>query len=119
MCDPSVVSDDWVTKGCHIHIGGVELKVISNHHGKIVFKGFFAATTEAEFNWAREIAFEECLPSSDIRQKWLKRLESARVFMNDFRSSNIKLENKANGRMLEFKFLRFAILYWERENGFA
>jgi hypothetical protein len=27
MCHPSVISDDWVTKGFHLHVEGIELAV--------------------------------------------------------------------------------------------
>ena len=42
MCQASRVSTDWVVKGCHIHIGAVELRVFPDDKGSVGFKPFFA-----------------------------------------------------------------------------
>jgi hypothetical protein len=36
VCLPSAVADDWVKKGCHIHVHGVELTVAPDHQGGVV-----------------------------------------------------------------------------------
>jgi hypothetical protein len=37
MCVPSVVADDWITKGCHIRVDRIELALRPNHLGGVVF----------------------------------------------------------------------------------
>ena len=116
MCDASTVTDDWVTKGCHIHVDGVELNVFTNHRGEVQFRAVFASTPAHLLNRAIKTAIEVCLPDKTVRKKWIKRLEMARVFMLGFEGEPARI---ANGRMLEFKFLRIAIERWGSEHGDA
>ena len=116
MCEASKVTDDWVTKGCHIHVGGIELNVFTDHHGEIKFRAVFAATPANLLQQAIKTALEVCLPDRAVRTKWIKRLEMARVCMLGFEGQPAR---KANGRMLEFKFLRIPIERWGTEHGDA
>ena len=101
MCEPSKVTDDWVTKGCHIHVNGVELNIYTNYIGRIDFKPVFSSTAEERVNVAIKVAFDQCLPDPKVRTRWIQRLEMARIFMLDYPGV---LQSLANGRMLEFKF---------------
>ena len=56
------------------------------------------------------------MPDADTRRKWIRRLEMARVYMLGYEGEPA---NKGRGRMLEFKFIRIALLRWEDENGDA
>src|SRR6266550_4421003 len=48
ICRPSTVSDDWVFKGFHINVEGIELRVRPGHRrGMIVLKRFFRRDSEA------------------------------------------------------------------------
>lgn len=109
MCEPSKVTDDWVTKGCHIHVDGVELNIYTNNTGGIDFRPVFSSTAPHRLNRAMKIAYEECLPDPFMRKRWIQRLEMARVFMLSYPG---ELHSLANGRMLEFKFIRIAIARW-------
>jgi RHS repeat-associated protein len=40
------IHDDWVTKGAHIKVDGVEIKVLPGKDGEIVFKSVFSSTPE-------------------------------------------------------------------------
>ena len=106
MCKPSVVTNDWVTKGCHIHIDGVELNIFANHLGTIEFRAVFSKAPKDDVARAIKIAWEKCLPDPEVRKRWIKRLESARIYMLDYQGV---LSPLANGRMLDFKFIRIAI----------
>lgn len=106
MCRPSVVTDDWVTKGCHIHIEDVELNIYTDHLNSINFRAVFSKTPKNRVEWAIRIATDRCLQDPEVRKRWIKRLEAARIFMLDY---NGVLAPLANGRMLEFKFIRIAI----------
>jgi hypothetical protein len=109
MCEPSKVTDDWVTKGCHIHINRVELNIYTDRFGEIRFRPVFSNTTSKQLAAALKIVREECLPDAATRQRWIERLEKATVFMLGYAGD---LHDLANGRMLEFKFIRIAIERW-------
>lgn len=106
MCEPSKVTGDWVTKGCHIHVNGVELNLYSNHLGEVDFRAVFSSTRPDRLREALKTAREECLANPTVRRRWIQRLQMATVFMLDYSDEP---RAKANGRMLEFKFLRIAI----------
>ena len=111
-CDPSVVSDDWVTKGMHIHIGSVELNIYTNRNGEIEFRSVFTGTRQADVNDAIRTARNVCLPNPEVRNRWITRLEMARIYMLGYEGH---LESLANGRMFEFKLIRIAIERWEND----
>ena len=83
MCRPSPVSDDWVVKGCHIHVDGVELAVRPAHtptyQDGVVFKKVFRSTSNLAFQAAARKAREECLPDPMVRARWRRALEHAKA----------------------------------------
>ena len=109
MCEPSKVADDWVTKGCHIHVDGVELNIFTNHLGTIDFRAVFSGTPEDRVKAAIRAAYERCLPDADMRRRWVQRLEMARIHMLGYDGD---LASLANGRMFDFKMIRIAIQRW-------
>ena len=113
MCESSIISDDWVTKGCHIHIDEVELAMFDDYRGRVAFRPFFSSTPRDRGKKAVKLAYEECLPNPDVRRRWINRLEAARVFMLGYSGA---MSSLANGRMAEFKFLRIAIERWQHDN---
>jgi hypothetical protein len=108
MCQASKVTDDWVVKGCHIHIGAVELIVFPDHKGGLGFKPFFTVTARNQraVTEATRMAQEECLPDPQVRKRWIRSLNQAMSYMLSFDGEPSTL---ANGRMLEFKFLIIAL----------
>ncbi len=116
MCQPSKVTDDWVTKGCHIHVNGVELNIYTNHLGGIDFRPVFSASPPDRVKQAIKTAYEKCLPEPGIRKRWIQRLEMARVFMLNYPG---ELASLANGRMFDFKLIRIAIERVGENNGNA
>lgn len=115
MCRPSVIADDWVVKGCHIHIGHVELVMRPNHCGEIVFRKVFASTPDSDAASAIRQAQEVCLPDPKVRARWRRDLERAMEYMRQYEG---ELEALANGRQLEFRFLIRALDRWDN-NGDA
>jgi hypothetical protein len=99
MCQASKVTNDWVVKGCHIHIEAVELIIFPDHEGGFGFKPFFAVTARNRraVADALKVAKEKCLPDPEVRKCWIRSLKQARIFMLDFRGEPSSL---ANGRML-------------------
>jgi hypothetical protein len=110
MCRPSVVADDWVVKGCHIHVNGVELAVRPDHHGRIVFRRVFASTPNDAFQAAVRTAEQVCLPGPAVRVRWRRDLERAILYVRTYQG---ELAELANGRQLEFRFLLLALQRWE------
>jgi len=112
MCDASKVAYDWVVKGCHIHIGRIEVTVFPNHLGGVGFKSFFAVTpkNKNEVDAAIKTASEDCLEDPKVRDRWIRSLRQAIRFMISFEGEPSSL---ANGRMLEFKFLILALERYE------
>ncbi len=108
MCQASIVADDWVVKGCHIHIGATELVVYPNHLGGVNFKPFFTVkqSNKHVVGAALKTAREQCINDPDVRKSWIRSLKQAIRCMLSFDG---ELKKLANGRMLEFKFLIVAL----------
>lgn len=102
-CTPkiSVVSDDWVTKGAHIHIGPTELAVRPGQNGEIIFQKVFSSTSDADFESAVKVA-EQALQNKNWREKFIRSTTSARSYMHNVQGN---LSELANGRAAELNFL--------------
>lgn len=113
MCEASKVANDWVVKGCHIHIRQVELVLFPDHVGGVGVKSFFKVTAQnkGDVQAALKIAKSTCLVDEDVRKFWIRSLKQAIRFMLSFDGEPASL---ANGRMLEFKFLIIALERYER-----
>jgi len=44
----SPIADDWVTKGAHVKVDGVEIKVLPGKDGEVVFKAVFSRDSESQ-----------------------------------------------------------------------
>lgn len=116
MCRPSTVTDDWVGKGCHIHIDGIELAVRPTHSltylDGIVFKKVFRFTTDKEFRAAAKKTREKCLADATVRAQWRCALARGIEFV---RSYTGEPADKANGRQYEFvRLIRHLDAYEEK-----
>jgi hypothetical protein len=113
ICRPSTVYDDWVYKGFHINVSGIELRVRPGHRpGMVVFKRFFRRDSRADVDAARRIAVKSCLSSKAVRAKWVETLIRAREYLN---GNDAGLPEKANGRKREFRYLEKALLAYAEE----
>lgn len=106
MCLPSVVADDWIVKGFHIHVNGIELAVRPNHTGGVKFSSVFSGPAEADILAAIRQATEECLPNHNVRNRWLESVERARLHLISHRGI---LRSLAIGRGAEMHFLQIAL----------
>jgi hypothetical protein len=113
MCEPSKVAEDWVIKGCHIHVDGVELAVLPDHEGKVAFRPVFSTTPAARAKAAIKTATDDCLADAETRKDWIAKLDMARVYMLQFTPGH-GLATLANGRMFEFQMLKIAIQRWKQ-----
>jgi len=105
MCRPSKISEDWIVKGFHIHIDGIELAVHPDHQGGVTFKKVFASTTDAQEKLAVRRA-EECLQDVEERRRWYRDVERARRYLCRDAGALTEL---ALGRGAEFTFLLAAL----------
>jgi hypothetical protein len=110
MCAPSVVADDWIEKGCHIHVNGIELCVRPDHQGRITFKSFFAVPQDVA-DGAIRTAIDDCLPDQRVRRQWIRSIDRAMVHLY---SQSGRLRALALGRMAELHFLRTALRRMEQ-----
>jgi hypothetical protein len=114
VCESSKISDDWVIKGCHIHVDGIELRIFTNHAGGFGFAPVFSSTNERAVQRALKTAYEICLPDRDTRERWITRLDMATAYVLGYPG---ELASLANGRMFDFKMLKIALERWGAEYG--
>jgi hypothetical protein len=110
MCLPSVVADDWVVKGFHIHVDGIELVMRPDHLGKVKFTNFFSGSSESDVNDAIRRATQECLPDPGMRRRWIESIQRARLHLISHRGA---LRSLAIGRVAEMHFLQIALERFE------
>ena len=108
ICRPSVISDDWVVKGFHLHVHGIELAVRPGHQrGLIVFRSVFSSPTDAQVAGAAAVVAEKCLADREIRAQWRHTIDGAIDFLDGY---NGELGDLANGRKAELNFLKRALM---------
>jgi hypothetical protein len=106
MCSPSVVADDWIVKGCHIEVNGVELAVRPDHRGTVVFRPVFSSVPSQVVDRAIGDARRDCLTDPNVRRQWIAHIERAMVHL--FSQTGV-LQPLARGRLAELRFLRSAL----------
>jgi len=114
MCIASVVADDWITKGCHILVDGIELALRPDHLGGFVFSSVFSYPAEAVVEAAKRRAREECLANRDQRERWLESIQRAKVHLVSHRGA---LRELAVGRVAELHFLEIALTRYGDKDG--
>ena len=114
MCDPSVVADDWITKGCHIRVDGIELALRPDHRGGVVFSSVFSYPAEGAVEAAKRRARDECLANGDERKGWLESIQRAKVHLISHRGV---LRELAIGRVAELHFLEIALTRYGDKDG--
>ncbi len=113
LCRPSVISDDWVVKGFHLHVEQVELAVRPGHRpGLIVFKSCFASASPQDVDAAERIVRQQCLAHPNVRIQWCNAIERAIGFLEGYDG---ELAELANGRKAELSFLKKALLAYRAE----
>jgi hypothetical protein len=110
MCRISPVGDDWVKKGCHVHVGAVELALRPDHLGGIVFRSVFASTLEWEVDAVARL-ISGLLDDPVWRKQLEEAIERAMVHLMGVRGPMYDL---ARGRLFELRKLRRALEHWEK-----
>lgn len=113
LCRPSSIYDDWVLKGFHVHVEGIELAVRPGHQpGMIVLKRVFRSDSAAEIDAAKRLLIGKCLSSKIVRDHWVQTLGRAMDYLNGYGGD---LPEKANGRKYEFRRLQKALLAFKED----
>lgn len=110
MCLPSVVADDWITKGCHIHVDGIELAMRPDHRGGVVFSSVFSWPDGSVVDAAIRRAKKDCLPDNAQRGRWIKSIQRAKIHLISHRGV---LRELAVGKLAELHFLELALQQYE------
>lgn len=110
MCEPSVIAPDWIVKGFHLKIGGVELAVRPDHKGEVMFQPVFSSGDAAFVDQAIRIAKRDCLPDLNVRNQWIKRINSVMLLLISERGG---LQLRARGRLAEMNYLKIALTRYD------
>lgn len=113
ICRPSAIYDDWVLKGFHVHVEGIELAVRPGHQtGMIVLRRVFRSDSWAEIDAAKRLLIERCLSSKIVRDRWAQTLTRAMKHLNGYSGD---LPDLANGRKYEFRRLQKALQAFKKD----
>jgi len=111
MCRISAVSEDWVGKGCHVHVSSVELALRPDHLGGIVFRPVFSTTDDWQL-WVAARLVEAKLDDVLWRNKLKDTIERAMTHLMGVQGPNYDL---ARGRLFELRMLVRALERRERK----
>jgi hypothetical protein len=105
MCRISTVSNDWVVKGFHIHVDGIELAMRPDHSGGIVFRKVFRSTSDTDASRATKIA-ASLLDDPTWRRRFRAAIERGMEFLLGVEGDYHDL---ARGRTCELHYLKIAL----------
>jgi hypothetical protein len=100
-CTPDIssISEDWLRKGAHVKVGGVELLVLPGEGGRVVLKPYFSSTARKTAEGAMA-AGELALRDRDFVQRLLSTVDRAIPYA---------AQNGNPGKSAEFHFLSVAL----------
>jgi len=110
MCRISAISQDWVVKGCHVHVAGVELALRPDHLGGIVFRPVFSSSEVWELHAAARLV-EAKLDDLQWRNKLKDSIERAMTYLMGVQGPYYDL---ARGRLFELRMLVLVLERWEK-----
>src|SRR5579864_4494779 len=85
ICRPSPIANDWVQKGFHIQVSGIELKVWPGHrNGMVVLKAVFPSDSRTDVDAAKRVVEQRCLSSQMVRDSWVQTLARAMEYLNGY-----------------------------------
>ena len=111
MCRISPVGDDWIVKGFHIHVHGIEIAMRPDHVGGIVFRKVFRSTKHDDATSAIKVA-SGLLHDIRWRARFRVVLGRAIEYMNEVQGD---LRSLSLGRAAEFRFLAVALDRMDRQ----
>lgn len=105
MCRISPISEDWADKGCHLHVGNVEIALRPDHRGGVVCRKVFSGTPDWQVDAASRVVFDR-LNDPQWRNKLKHRLEGALTFLLGVEGEK---QDRARGRLRELRMLIVAL----------
>jgi hypothetical protein len=110
MCRISAIDEDWADKGCHVHVGRVEVALRPDHLGGIVCRKVFSTTADWKIDAASKVVME-ALEDSKWRHKLSNRLKGAMMYLRELEGEK---QAMARGRLRELRMLLVALERWEQ-----
>jgi hypothetical protein len=104
----STVGRDWIQKGFHVKVDGIELRLITTSEGKIAFTPFFSADSGPAGQAAIKKA-EFALGDPKFRKQLYDAAERARQYLGEYPLGEA-LSELARGRSGEMNFIMAALL---------
>jgi hypothetical protein len=105
MCRISKPAFDWVTKGFHLHVHGIEVVMRPDHKGGIVFKKWFRSDSDQDAHPAIKRA-QELLHDIEWRRTFHREARRARDFLSEITGN---LQQNAQGKCVELTYLLAAL----------
>lgn len=105
MCRISAISDDWATKGCHVHVGSIEVALRPDHLGGIVFRSVFSGTDASDLDAAARL-IEQRLADPEWRNGLSSTVQRA---MKHIMGIEGALHARARGSLRELRMLVVAL----------
>jgi hypothetical protein len=105
MCRISPVNEDWADKGCHVHVGKVEMALRPDHQDGVVFRPVFSKTPAPDVDVAaRQLA--EMLDDQAWREKLMDTIDRAMRHLLGIEGHKY---SRARGRLRELRMLIIAL----------
>jgi hypothetical protein len=109
MCRISTIDEDWADKGCHVHVGRIEVALRPDHIGGIVCRKVFANTDDWKIDAASKVR-TEALGDPKWRHNLSNKINDAMKFLLGVQG---KKQAIARGRLRELRMLLIALERWE------
>lgn len=109
MCRISVIHEDWVVKGCHLHVGELELGIRPDHRGGVVLRPIFSNTDQRDLDAAIRLVMAR-IEDPTWRGTLRDTVERAMDFLMGVQGG---LRPHARGRLRELRMLAVALERWE------
>jgi hypothetical protein len=108
----STVTDDWVSKGCHVHVGRTEVALRPSHEGLIVYRGIFSWTEPDEVEAAGRLIHERLMSrDAEFQEQLKKAIDRAMTFFTGVEGDFKRI---ARGRLYEMRRLQQILERMER-----
>jgi hypothetical protein len=104
-CRISKVNDDWVEKGCHVHVGNVEVALRPDHLGGVVCRKVYSRIADWELDAATKVVLEQ-LRKSRWRRQLRRTVKKGMVHLLGVEGED---RAAARGRLRELRMLLVAL----------
>lgn len=105
LCRISPVDPDWVEKGCHLHVGRVEVALRPDHQRGVVVRKVFSSTTDGDLDVATRVVLN-AIEDPAFRNKLIRVVERAMTFCAGVEGEPLP---RARGRLRELRMVVIAL----------